>query len=386
MDEAQNGDESDYGLSDDSNPRRLLKLIFEITPVGVAVVKYPGLTFQVANPAYLKCLPDADLDPIDQKYADVWPPDDGFESLALVEKVIETGDDLDLDDHEQIYPDGNRRNFGLRLRRLPWGEALAVLIIIWEMTELAQAREQMGEMIRTREAELEAAVQECVEDMLALERNLFGSMEAKRKELSDRLHNTATQELYGVVFQLHSLQGELEQEAMVDALSSILARISQVNQVLRSIYNELWPTTLNSFGLSSAINGHLKNLQESYPEMAFRVDFATNGLSLAEELRVALFRIYQAGITNVVEHAEAKRVEIRFSMDDEIVLEIRDDGDGFRVPESWREFARNGQYGLLEAAERAKSLGGRLEVASEGGKGVSFRVLIPKGSEWSISE
>lgn len=378
MDEAAKGDESDRWLTDNSNPRRLLNLVFEMTPVGMAVVKDHDLVFQVANPAYLKCLPVEDLDPLNQSYEKVWPPDDGFESLALVQKVIETGEALDLDDYEQIYPDGNRRNFGLRLRRLPWGEALAVLIITWEMTELTKARVQLDQMMHRREAELEAAVQECVDDMLAMERHLFGGMEAKRKELSDRLHNAATQELYGVLFQLHSVQGELEQEVVVDALSPILGRISQVNQVLRSIYNELWPSTLSSFGLASAINGHLKNVQESYPDIQFRFNFATNGLSLSEEVRVALFRMYQAGITNAVEHAEAKSVEIRFSMEDEIVLEVQDDGDGFRVPESWREFARNGQYGLLEAAERAKSLGGRLEVSSEEGNGASFRVLLPK--------
>jgi signal transduction histidine kinase len=58
-------------------------------------------------------------------------------------------------------------------------------------------------------------------------------------------------------------------------------------------------------------------------------------------------------------------------------LEIRDDGQGFSVPENWKEFARRGRYGLLEAAERARSLGGRLEVASKQGSGTKLRAWMP---------
>ncbi|HEX6303216.1 MAG TPA: PAS domain-containing protein [Anaerolineales bacterium] len=378
MDKSSENDHSYRPVSEKSYQQTLLKLIFEITPIGMAVVKSPDLVYQMANPAYRKCLPVADLDPIDHRYEEVWPPDNGFESLALIQKVIETGDAFDADDYELVYPDGHARNFDLRLRRLSWGEALTVLIVTWDITDLGRTGERSDQLPSSREVELEAEVEEHVEDMLELERYLFAGLDSDRKESSEKLHNGPVQELYAILFQLHFLQAELEQEAVVEAFNPILSRINKVNQDLRDIYYDLWPTTLNFFGLASAISGHVKNLQESHPEIEFHVDLATNGRSLSEDICFAIFRIYQKGIANSLEHADASRVDINLSVKEEIVLEIQDDGRGFEIPNSWLEFARNGQYGLLEAAERARCLGGRMEIASEEGKGTNLRAMFPR--------
>lgn len=378
MDEDQRDNESDDWLGDNSNQRTLLKLIFEVTPFGLAVVKEPELTFELANAAYQKLCPDADVDPIGHRYEDVWPLDVGFESVELLRDVVETGKELDLDDHQLIYPDGSRRNCGLRIRSMPWADALAVLIIIWDFDELAQGLEQSDHIVRSREAELEAAVAECLEEMRKVERYLFENVEAQRKELSEYLHNGPVQELYAVLFQLHTLRGELKQGPVIDALEPIFSRIAEVGKVLGKIYNELWPSTLASYGLASAMNGHVRRLQESHSDIEFHVDFKATLPGLPEDLRLALFRIYEEGVKNVIKHAQAQRVDIRFSSNGEIVIEIQDDGQGFSVPDSWDEFAQNGQYGLMQAAERARVFGGRLEVVSEKGNGCMLKVTMPR--------
>ncbi|HEX6303219.1 MAG TPA: PAS domain-containing protein [Anaerolineales bacterium] len=377
MVESRQIDDSENPTTEEPFQQTLLKLIFEITPIGLAVVKSPDLIYRMANPAYQKCLPNVGLDPIDHTYEEVWPPDDGFESLTLIQKVIETGDAFDSDDFELVYPDGQVRNFGLRLRRLSWGEALAVLIITWDITELGRTRRQSDQLLSSSDEKLQAAKDEGVKKMLEFERYLFASLDSERKRLSEMLHNGPVQELYAILFQVHSLQAELEKATVVEAFNPILSRINKVNQVLRDIYYDLWPTTLNTFGLASAISGHVKNLQESHPEVEFHIDLATNGRSLREDLRLAIFRIYQTGITNSLEHANGTRVAVNLSINDEIVLEIQDDGQGFKIPDSWLEFARKGQYGLMEAAERARSLGGRMEIASQEGKGTKLRVILP---------
>ncbi len=64
---------------------------------------------------------------------------------------------------------------------------------------------------------------------------------------------------------------------------------------------------------------------------------------------------------NVIRHASAKQVTIRFSIDDEhSSLEVKDDGRGFKVPDRWIELGRESHFGLAGAAERAEALGGRL--------------------------
>jgi len=104
-----------------------------------------------------------------------------------------------------------------------------------------------------------------------------------------------------------------------------------------------------------------------------------DGQMLPEKVQMALFRIYQEAISNVARHAGAGCVLIRFYLNEErVLLEISDDGCGFQVPERWILLARRGRLGLLGAAERADSTGGRLEVESASGKGTVVRVVAPR--------
>jgi signal transduction histidine kinase len=81
---------------------------------------------------------------------------------------------------------------------------------------------------------------------------------------------------------------------------------------------------------------------------------------------------------NVLRHAEATEVKVRFSFDaEEARLEVSDNGKGFEVPSNWIEFVRQGHYGLAGAAERINSLGGTLQVESQPGKSTIVRVVIP---------
>jgi signal transduction histidine kinase len=68
-------------------------------------------------------------------------------------------------------------------------------------------------------------------------------------------------------------------------------------------------------------------------------------------------------------------VRLRF-LQDQVVLEIEDDGIGFEVPARWIEFARQGRLGLASAARRAMAFGGNLEVSSGPGQGTRLRVSM----------
>jgi signal transduction histidine kinase len=84
----------------------------------------------------------------------------------------------------------------------------------------------------------------------------------------------------------------------------------------------------------------------------------------------------------VVRHAEAANVTVRFQWDeDQIVLEVEDDGRGFEVPRRWIGLAREGHLGLVGAAERAELIGGHFQVFSTPGKGTRVRVRAPRTKE-----
>ena len=93
-------------------------------------------------------------------------------------------------------------------------------------------------------------------------------------------------------------------------------------------------------------------------------------------LQEHVLRVIAEGVTNVVRHAQAQHVWIRFTQEDEVqAIEVRDDGTGF---DPGAEASRQGHYGLIGLRERAHLLGGRLEITSAPGAGTTMRFSLPR--------
>lgn len=203
------------------------------------------------------------------------------------------------------------------------------------------------------------------------------SREEERLRLAQELHDGPVQDLYGVRFQLKSLLKTIE-TTYAPQIEDLQAELQHVTNTLRSICGELRPPTLAPFGLDVAIRSHADRFKERHPDLEMELDLASDGRALPEEMRHALYRIYQHGVSNVSQHAGAGAVRVRLEIEDNsVVLEIQDDGSGFEVPHRWTQLARHGHLGLLGASERAESIGGYLEVQSEPGEGTLVRVTAP---------
>ena len=98
------------------------------------------------------------------------------------------------------------------------------------------------------------------------------------------------------------------------------------------------------------------------------------------EMKLAVYRIVQEALSNVLRHAGAERIGVRvLGRDGRVVAEVEDDGAGFDVPESVEGIDRG--LGLLGMQERASLAGGRLEIESEPGRGTTIRLLVPAPEE-----
>jgi signal transduction histidine kinase len=101
-------------------------------------------------------------------------------------------------------------------------------------------------------------------------------------------------------------------------------------------------------------------------------------LRLPPSIEIALFRIVQEAMTNVVKHARAHNVNVRVEhWGDAVVLFIEDDGQGFDVAKVRRDRKHSMGLGLLSMEERATLLGGTLVVQSSPGRGTTLVVEIP---------
>jgi signal transduction histidine kinase len=141
----------------------------------------------------------------------------------------------------------------------------------------------------------------------------------------------------------------------------------------------LRPIYLEDLGLVTALN-MLAN--ESSQAGNLKVDFRLLGEErrLPGEIELALYRIAQEALNNVMYHAKAGQATLLITFDQEIKLEVSDNGVGFNVPKSPTEFAPGGHFGLLGMRERADLIGGRLEVESVTGKGTRLSVRLNSSS------
>ncbi len=109
------------------------------------------------------------------------------------------------------------------------------------------------------------------------------------------------------------------------------------------------------FGLEKSILSHAEEFRTAHPEMDIELDLAHDGLKLSEQNRIMLYRVYQEAFNNILRHAQASRVCVRFSLDeDQAILEVQDNGVGFELPNRWVKLARQGHLGLVGAMEHAK--------------------------------
>lgn len=263
--------------------------------------------------------------------------------------------------------------------------------ILQKQTEemLRTAKEELEERVQDRTSELvnkntalEAEITERkrIEAELAeLRSRLFDQTEVERRELARDLHDGPMQELYGLVFQIETLSADFEAGQGAQTAAAMKDKLLQVIHSLRSMSRELRPPALAPYGLEKAIRSHAEYLAQAHPDLNISLYLESDGQLLPESMRMALFRIYQTAITNVIRHARATRAEVNFALNDEqIRLDIRDNGCGFPVPRRWIELARQGHLGLVGAAERAEAAGGSLLVESEPQKGTLVRVIVPR--------
>ena len=240
------------------------------------------------------------------------------------------------------------------------------------------------EEIRNLQAELVLLARKVRASQQGL-RNYIGAItqgqEDERRRLARELHDDTLQSLIALNQRLQLLQLGVHDaphsQGQAQAVQQIQAMTEQIIQDLRRVTRALRPVYLEELGLVAA----LKMLaRETGGSQGLFVEFQRIGREqrLVPEVELALYRIAQEALTNVVKHAEASHANLRIAFTPELVtMEVWDNGKGYEVPESPSTFAPGGHYGLLGLFERAEMIGARLEVISSPGKGTRVTVILP---------
>jgi signal transduction histidine kinase len=206
---------------------------------------------------------------------------------------------------------------------------------------------------------------------------ITSAQEEERLRLARELHDDTIQELIALkqrVQLARKASGETKTATVLEELESLTeATIENVRRMTRA----LRPIYLEDLGLMTALE---MLTRETNQVDGLQVDFERNGQErrLNREAELALYRIAQQALGNVVRHAGARQATLRLDFSDaEIILDVSDDGIGFHIPRYPTDLAPNGHFGLLGMHERADLIGARLEVHSEPGRGTRISVRLP---------
>jgi two-component system sensor histidine kinase DegS len=207
---------------------------------------------------------------------------------------------------------------------------------------------------------------------------LFESVEAERLRISQELHDGPIQELYGLALYFEGLRDYLDAPEAVKDFQAMKDKLQNIAQMLRGTCSELRPPTLAHFGVEKAIRSHLSKLRETHPNIGIEAYLMSDGQALSERARLALYRVYQNAISNILRHAQANHIQVKFLIEEgQIEMIIGDNGRGFSVPVKWVDLAREGHFGLVGMAERVEAIGGEFMIESQVGQGTTVRVVVP---------
>jgi signal transduction histidine kinase len=285
------------------------------------------------------------------------------------ERVDSVLDDPDVD-HEAMRLIG--ASTGLWVPLLVRGRAIGVLA----------AHDKLGADVRFTDTDLRLAETFAARAALAVDlseriardslRRVVEGQELERRRLARELHDETGQALTSILLGLKALEERSKDPASRAATEELRELVVSTLRDVRRLAVELRPSALDDFGLVAA----LERLAESFAEQTgISVDFQTALADerLPEEVETALYRIVQESLTNVVKHAQARRVSILLARKDGAVKAVvEDDGQGFDPAEQTDD-----GYGLMGMRERLALLGGRLEVESGHDGGTTIAAEVP---------
>jgi signal transduction histidine kinase len=205
-------------------------------------------------------------------------------------------------------------------------------------------------------------------------------LEEEARRIAHALHDEAGQLLVSVYLALDTLLAEMQPDVR-ERLTEVRARLEQVEAQLRRLSHELRPTILDDLGLKPAI----EFLADGISKRTGRPVLvnASIGGRLPGPVEIAMYRIVQEALTNVIKHAQATQAVVHLArLPDALLCSVADNGQGFDANARAAHTHTQG-LGLIGMRERAASLGGTFSIDSRPGRGTTLKIVVPlKGAAW----
>lgn len=222
-------------------------------------------------------------------------------------------------------------------------------------------------------AVVSSGVENRTRELSALSNHLQSLSEREKSELARKLHDELGGLLTAAKMDLSWLQSRLEGAAIQERLSQLGGVLDEAMDLKRQVVEELRPSLLDHFGLPTTVRAYVESTSAK-AGLATQIVIENACESLPKDTAIALFRVVQEGLSNIIRHARAKTVRLQLSGDERrCALTLGDDGQGFDAANPQFRWS----HGLMGMRQRAEAFGGRLEIESHVGVGTTVRVEIP---------
>jgi signal transduction histidine kinase len=255
------------------------------------------------------------------------------------------------------------------------GLSLALLFITAGLLmAVAAQRERERVAAEGQGAEFEKLLELRTRELSELSTHLQDLAEKEKSELARHLHDELGGLLTAAKMDLSWMQTRLTDVPYGQRLTQLGTVLDEAMDLKRRVVEELRPSLLDHFGLPTALRAHVETVC-TQASLQCEVVMSEDADTIPKECAIALFRVIQEGLTNVVRHANARQVRLALTSDDHrYLLLLIDDGSGMRLNDTQFRWS----HGLAGMRQRVQALGGQFSIESSPAAGTTLRIELPK--------
>lgn len=248
------------------------------------------------------------------------------------------------------------------------------LCVLERTSELTIANAELTAEIAERKITAEELIRSN-EQMRELAAHLQTIREEERTNIAREIHDELGQIMTALKMDLFWISQRLQdnQLLLAEKIRGDIQLVENTIASVRRLCTELRPSLLDSLGLQAALEWQCEEFQKR-TGIKCRLDVYAEESVTDEDMKTAIFRIFQEILTNIMRHAHASNVDsVLTMMDDSIVLRVCDNGIGI----SNEQMAKANSFGLLGMRERVSPWKGRVEIKGTKGLGTTVSAIIP---------
>jgi signal transduction histidine kinase len=198
--------------------------------------------------------------------------------------------------------------------------------------------------------------------------------EEERKRISKDLHDELGSTLIGANMYLQVLNGDVDHDKQI--ISKVKSSISRSLEQIKQIINDLYPISLENYGLISSLNEFIDEMNQlSRVNIIFTNLVQNLETKILKEHKIHIFRIIMEISQNTMKYSKSPVLSLRFSENNnKIVLETIDQGHGFDANDN---SVRRKGHGLKNIINRVELINAVVFLDASPKKGVHYTIEIP---------